>query len=162
MQLSWNRPDNQSLILNLLLAVGSVLLMNGLIFSFGWDKSTDYAPSPWFEPPGWVVGAVWIGLFILMAIARWMLNTESRDEGRRARFWVTILAVSCLIYPLYSLAIGSVMGGMIGNVWTIALTGFVMSRLWRVSKGAAWLVFPIIPWVTFATAITVVELGWVK
>ena len=59
-----------------------------------------------------------------------------------------------LIYLLYSPAIGSIVGAMPGNVWTIALTAFVMSRLWRVSKGAAWLVFPIIPWVTFATAIT--------
>jgi hypothetical protein len=40
-----NKPDRRSLLLNLLLATGAALAMNGLIYGLGWDKSTDYSPN---------------------------------------------------------------------------------------------------------------------
>lgn len=155
-----NRPNRGSLIANLCVALASVLLMNALIFGFGWNIPSDQMRRVWFEPPDYVVGAVWVALFALMAFARWQLNGITTGQARRARFWITFLLVSCLLYPLYSLAIGSVIGGLIGNLWTIALAVFTISRVWRVSPVAAYCIAPVIVWVTFATFITLGELGY--
>ena len=135
-----NRPNRGSLIANLCVALASVLLMNALIFGFGWNIPSDQMRRVWFEPPDYVVGAVWVALFALMAFARWQLNGTTTGQA--------------------SLAIGSVIGGLIGNLWTIALAVFTISRVWRVSPIAAYCIAPVIVWVTFATFITRGELGY--
>ena len=155
-----NKPDRRSLVLNILLAVGAALFMNGLIIGLGWDKSTDYASSPSFQSPGYVVGFVWECLFTLMATARWQLNAYSFNQASPARNWVTILMISCLLYPFYSLAINSQIGGLLGNLETIALTTFVIVQVWSISTLTALLILPVIFWVAFATATILKDLGW--
>lgn len=155
---TFDQPNNWSLVYNLLLIVGSVLVMNAFIFGFGWDATTDYAPRVSFAPPDYVVGIVWTILFALLAISRWLLNYSREPNAARAKMSVTVLIVSCLIYPLYSLAIGSVIGGLLGNIWTIALAAYVVAVVRRVSKNAALLISPVILWVAFATLITLAEL----
>jgi benzodiazapine receptor len=155
---TFDQPNNRSLVYHLLLMVGSVLVMNALIFGFGWNAATDDAPKVYFDPPGYVVGAVWTILFALLAISRWRLNYSQEPGASKAKILISILFVSCLIYPLYSLAVGSVIGGLIGNLWTIALAAFAVAVVWRVRKDAALLISPIILWVAFATLITLAEL----
>ncbi len=157
---SLNKPGALSLVLNVLLAVGAALVMNGLIFGLGWNRSTDYATKPSFEPPGYVVGLVWEGLFALMATARWLLNSRSGTGASRARALVTLLIIFCLLWAFYSLAIGSLIGGLLGNLGTIAIASFTVARLGAISKTAAFLIMPVVLWVTFATAIVLSELGW--
>lgn len=157
---SLNKPGSLSLVLNLLLAVGAALAMNVLIFELGWDKSTDYAPKPSFEPPSYVVGLVWIFLFALMATARWLLNSRSETGTSGARTLVTLLIIFCLLWPFYSLAIGSLNGGLLGNLGTIALATFTITRMWPISKTSAFLIVPVVLWVTFAATIVTSELGW--
>lgn len=147
-----NKPGTRSLVLNLLLAVGAAVAMNGLIFGLGWNKSTDYSPKALYEPPDYMIGLVWIVLFALMATSRWLLNSSPEIGASQARAWVTFLVIFCLIWPLYSLAIGSVIGGLLGNFETIAIATFAVIRVWMISKPAAFLIMPVILWVTFATA----------
>lgn len=149
---SLNKPGVRSLVLNLLIAVGAVMAMNGLVFGFGWNRSNDNLPKLSFEPPDYVIGIVWIVLFALMATARWLLNSYFDTEASQARDWVTFLLIFCLIWPLYSLAISSVIGGLVGNMGTIAIAVIAVTRAWMVSKTAALLIMPVIPWVIFATA----------
>jgi translocator protein len=155
-----NQPTRRSLILNIVLSTGSALVMNGLIFSLGWSSS-DIPTRPAFAPPDFVIGLVWaVILFPLMASARWRLNYYREMTANQAQKWVTFLILSCLIYPLYSLAISSVLGGFFGNIWTIALASFTVAQVWSISKPAAYSVLPVIIWVAFATSITISELGW--
>lgn len=101
-----NKPDRRSLVLNLLVAISAVLVINGFIFALGWDKASATPQSP----PGALVGSVWVILFALMSTARWQLNAYSVNQASTARNWVTILMLSCLLYPFYSLAIASQIG----------------------------------------------------
>jgi tryptophan-rich sensory protein len=155
----FQRPTSNSLAFNLLLVVGGVLIVNALIFGFEWSTSSSeqIVASPSFAPPGWIVGAVWTLWFICMAVARWLVIKSESNHGRKARILIDILIISCLLYPFYSLAIGSVIGGLVGNVLTVILTSFVFYRVYDVSKVAAFLIFPIIPWVIFASIITLIE-----
>lgn len=161
MTILFNKPFKNSLIFNLLLVIGGVVLVNTLIFSLEWttnspEKSIE---TPSFAPAGWVVGTVWTIWFIGLAIARWIVGKFENDKVNTDRLLIDLLIISCLIYPFYSLAIGSVIGGLIGNIFTIFLSSSVFYRILKKSKAAAFLIFPIIPWVTFATIITLVEAG---
>ncbi len=151
-----NKPDRRSLILNILVALGVVLVINGLIFVLGWDRANATPQSP----PGALVGSVWVVLFALMATARWQLNAYSINQAAAARNWVTTLMLSCWLYPFYSLALNSQIGGLLGNVATITLTMFVVVHVWSVSKRTALLILPVIFWVAFATITVLKGLGW--
>lgn len=146
MTVSFHKSPKNSLIVNLLLVVGGVLLVNSLIFSFEWSTSSSESlvESPSFAPPGWVVGLVWTIWFIGLAISRWIIRKKEISYFSSALLSIDILIISCLLYPLYSLAIGSVLGGLIGNIFTIVLASYVFIRVLKVSKTAAWLIFPII------------------
>lgn len=148
---SLNKPDTRSLVLNLLLGVGSAIAMNGLIFGLGWNKQTDYAPKPSFELPDHVVAIVWLALFAFMATARWLLNSYSEIGALQARASVTFLMIFCLIWPFYSLAISSIVGALVGNFGAIAIALFAIARLWIFSKTAAFLIMPVVLWVALAT-----------
>ena len=147
--------DRASLAWNLGIIVGSVLAMNGLIFGLGWADRPGVVPGSPIDPPGWLVGLVWTALFASMAVARWRL----RDAPAADRGWVTALIVSCLAYPLYALAPGSMRNGFLGNLATIALAAYVVRRLWPASRPAAACVLPVIPWVCFATLTILADWG---
>lgn len=147
--------------MNIAAAVGSALIMNGLIYGLGWNSSAGYAQRASFAPPGYVIGIIWMILFALMASARWCLNALENNRAKRARLYVTILLLSCLVWPLYSLAIGSVAGGLWGTIWTIALALFTLASTWHVSKKASYFILPVFLWVIFALIIIVTEAGWI-
>jgi tryptophan-rich sensory protein len=126
---AFNKSDTSALMLNILLATGAASVINGLIFGLGWDKSIDYAPKSPFEPPGYVIGLIWEGLFASMATARWLLNASGDPGAAQARAWITALIGFCLIWAFYSLAIGSIIGGLLGNLGTILLAGLTISQV---------------------------------
>jgi translocator protein len=149
------------LVLDISLWVGLTLLANGLIFSLGWDRSTSPPFVVAFEPPGWVVGAVWSAvLFPLMITVRWRLNADTAAV-RRARAWATALLIACLVWPFYTLALGSLIGGLSGNVGTLLLTVVAIRMVCSVDRRGAALLVPVALWLIFATLIVVASLGWV-
>jgi translocator protein len=148
-----NQPNTTSLILNILVALVAVSAMNRLIFGLGWNNSIEPIAKSLFAPPTYLIGIVWTILFVLMATARWQLNFDEIDAS--ARTWVTVLIISCLVYPLYTLAFDNAISGLLGNLETIALAAFVIFRVWSISKFAALLIVPIIPWVLYASSIII-------
>jgi translocator protein len=157
-----NSPERSALTLNVLLMVGATIALNGLIFALGWDTSTASASAktPAFAPPGWVVGLVWTAiLFPLMATARWQLNAYSEPSASGARATITALLICCLIWPFYSLALGSLVGGLIGNLITIGIALYAIWRVTPLSRSTALLIAPVVLWVVFATAIILSEMG---
>ena len=146
-----NAPGRRGLVANLAVWLGAVLVLNGLIFGLGWNTRSA-APDPWFAPPGWVVGLVWVGLFALLAAARWRLHAR---PGRRA--WVTGLMLACLAFPLYAQAPGSVWAGFVGSVATCVLAAVVAAR----AGPAAGLVLPTALWCGFASVLTGTQVGLV-
>jgi len=162
MTLQFNKPNqSSSLLFNLILVVGGVLLINGLIFGLEWttDSSEKIVTSSALNPAGWLVGAAWTLWFIGLAISRWLIRKDETANTNTIKVLIDVLIVSCLLYPLYSLAIGSVICGLIGNIFPELVTLYVFRSVYKFSRPAAWLIFPIIPWVTCATVITLVEIG---
>ena len=156
-----NRHDRSGLILNIGLAVGAALIIDIVIFAAGWNSPGGRTAQPWFAPPGWVAALVWLVLFALMATARWKLNSYTIIGVVPARRLVTLLIVSCLLWPFYSIVTGSATGSFIGTVVTLVLAAFAIAFVQARSRDAALLLVPVILWLSFVLVIPVAELGWV-
>jgi benzodiazapine receptor len=117
---------------------------------------------PSWNPPGWVFGPVWTGLYVLMAVAAWLVWRRGgwQQQGRPLRLYGVQLALNAAWTPLF---FGLKMPGValveIGVLWvTIGLT----IRAFRgVSGVAAALLVPYWLWVSFATVLNA-TLWWMN
>ncbi|MFW6056264.1 MAG: TspO/MBR family protein [Chloroflexota bacterium] len=153
-----NQHDRKGLLLNMALAVGAGLAIHVGAFALGWYEP-DGVSRPWFAPPWWAVSTVWLVLLALMATTRWMLNEYTIVGVVPARRMVTILILSCLLWPLYSLATDNLIAGLIGTVITLVLAGAAIALVQARSRDAAALLVPVLLCLTFATLLILTEMG---
>ena len=107
---------------------------------------------PALSPPNWLFGPVWVGLYLLMGIAAFLVwRSRGRPLARRKALLVFGLQLalnalwSVLFFGLHSPLMGLL---CIAALWlAIVLT---ISRFAKVSRTAAWLLAPYIVWVSFA------------
>jgi tryptophan-rich sensory protein len=161
------QADRFGLVVNVGLCVGATIAVNALIFSLGWNNQPAGVTRAPFAPPDFIVASVWVALVALLATARWWLNASNDAAVTNAKGWVTLLFVSCLTWPLYSLATGSVFGGFLGCVLTVGIGVWTLRQIlrfadWKPSLAApaTLMVAPVIVWVAFATLIVARELRW--
>lgn len=119
------------------------------------DMSTWYTTleKPSWNPPSWVFGPVWTVLYLLMGISLWLIWKSNALESVKKRAMWTFAAQlflnfwwSILFFNLHSpeLAFFDIVAMLI----LIAITIFLFARI---SRLAAYLLFPYIAWVGFAT-----------
>jgi tryptophan-rich sensory protein len=109
---------------------------------------------PGWAPPAWSFGPVWTLLYVLMAVAAWLVW---RERGwLRARGALGLFVAQLAFNALWSwLFFGWHRGGLafadIVALWlTLAATVVAFARIRR---AAAWLLAPYLAWVTFAAAL---------
>jgi translocator protein len=118
---------------------------------------------PALTPPGYAIGMVWTLLFGLTGTSRWLLNKVQNSQRTNHQQLVVFLILFCLAHPLYSLAIDSRLGALIGNLGTTLLATFTYLKISHSSRQSALLVLPTIVWITYATVILVAVIqarGW--
>ncbi|MFC6826908.1 TspO/MBR family protein [Halopelagius fulvigenes] len=108
---------------------------------------------PWFAPPEWVFGPVWITLYVLMGTAAFLVSRS--DDGRTrvalAAFFVQLLlnaAWSGAFFGLRSPAFGLVV--IVPLLVAVAATTGLFARI---DRRAAALMVPYLLWTAFATAL---------
>ena len=133
---------------NLLVFIGLPLVLNGLIFGLGWERSS--GPQTGL-PPGWVVGAIWLVLFAGMGIARWLLLRSAVTRGDALRVeWVSLVALLCLLYPLYTSGLSNLFDGLVGNLLTLVVAVPVAVFAFQRSRAAGWCLAPLVVWLSYA------------
>ena len=86
-----------SLILFIVLVLGTGLVLGGLTVPGGWYADLS---KPSFNPPAWLFGPVWTVLYVLIAIAGW--RTWGRDRaGRAMQLWWAQMLLNFLWTPIY-------------------------------------------------------------
>lgn len=152
-----NGAGSRALVQNVGGAVAACGLLYLVIIVLGWDLdlATDL-------PPGLPSG-VWLILFGMMGIARFLLNREAAEgwlcDHRRApaawkaRWQVDLLMANCLLYAAYTLGLSSDAIGLFGNGITITLAALATASAWPASRSAALLIAPVVPWVGYATTL---------
>lgn len=109
---------------------------------------------PSWNPPAWVFGPAWTLLYILMAVAAWLIWREGgwKTQGRALSLFVVQLALNALWTPLFfglhrpDLAFFEII-----LLW-LAITA-TLGAFWRVKRAAGLLLVPYLAWVSFATAL---------
>jgi tryptophan-rich sensory protein len=165
----FNSPGIPGLVVNVLACVSSTLLLNGLIFGLGWSRLDrpallDPTVAPRFTPPGYAFGLIWTGLFSLMGTARWLI-AQGTDPTIVAQHQQLVLGliIFCLVQPLYSTAISSRLGGILGTVAAFGLAGFTAVTVRSSSAAAGLLIVPVALWTLYASILLIAVIrsrGW--
>jgi translocator protein len=128
------------------------LILTGAAAAFG----QQFAPGQWYEtlqtpsfaPPNWIFGVVWTPLYVMIALAGWLL-WERGKRSRAMTLWFVQLALnaawSWIFFGLHQI------GGALAEIvilWLAIGATILLSR--QVSKAAAWLLTPYWAWVAFA------------
>lgn len=152
----WNLPSPTGLALSAAFPMAGALLANGLIFLTGWDGGTGQGAyeSLAFDPPGWLVGLVWVIIFPMWGAARWTSRQTGSTAGVRAAVWITVLILWGLAYPLMVLA-GGVAWSATLNTASLLLALYATVMAGRASRRAGAWMAPSLAWLAFATF-----LGW--
>jgi tryptophan-rich sensory protein len=107
---------------------------------------------PSFNPPEWLFGPAWTALYLLMAVAAWLV--WKRGIGAAGvKLALAVFLVQLILNALWSIlffGLRSPLAGLIGigGLWLAILATIIL--FFRVSVPAGVLLLPYIGWVTFA------------
>ena len=102
-----------------------------------------------------IVIFAWMGLSILMIVSGLLVY---RQIGFNGKFWlIPVLMAATWTYPLYTFGF-KLIPGLIGNLLYITLALFIMISLTQISLSAAFLLLPVIIWVTLATIYVILQI----
>ena len=139
----------------LVVCVGAVLLASS-IGSFATVRAIPrwYAglAKPSFNPPGWLFGPAWTVLYLMMAVAAWLVWKQGLGVPGVKLALVVFLAQLILnsLWSILFFGLRSPRAGLaeIVVMWLAILATIIM--FFRVSSLAGLLLLPYIAWVTFA------------
>ena len=107
---------------------------------------------PSFAPPGYVIGAVWTALFLLMGSALYLIWVSKRTVGDK-RMAITLYGVQLLfnvLWPFLFFYIRSPLYGFIEIILLWIAIAATIASFRGISRGAVALMFPYLLWVSFA------------
>jgi len=133
-----------------------VCLMAGVVGSFFTMQSipTWYAGlnKPAFNPPNWVFGPVWTGLYVLMGISAYLVYSKGAKK-KEVRTALMVFSAQLLLNAVWSILFFGLQSLLYGLVGIVALWLSIAATMWRfygISREAAWLLAPYMLWVSFA------------
>jgi benzodiazapine receptor len=109
---------------------------------------------PAWAPPSWLFGPVWTVLYVLMAIAAWLVWRRHGFAGAGAAlklYLVQLLFNALWTWLFFAWRLGSVALAEIVLLWLLIAATIVL--FWRLHRLAAVLLLPYLAWVSFATAL---------
>lgn len=114
----------------------------------GWYSSIE---KPSWTPPNWLFGPVWTTLYLMMAIAAWLV--WRRDGFAGAALPLSLFGLQLLLNALWSILFFGLHRPGAAFVEIVLLWLAILSTallFWRASAWAALLLLPYLLWVTFA------------
>lgn len=108
---------------------------------------------PGWTPPPWLFGPVWTLLYLMMAVAAWMV-WKRPGTTRPLEWWAVQLLLNAAWSPVFF------------GLHRLGLAVIVIAALWlsivvtirafaAVDRRAAWLLAPYLAWVSYASALNV-------
>lgn len=128
-----------------------------LAVGFGASFATQSSVAAWYptlnrpdwNPPNWLFAPVWTVLYIMMAVAAWLVWKARQDTKPAMLLFFSQLALnfawSFLFFGARSPGLGLI--GIVMMLLAVAATTFVF---WRISRPAGALFVPYLAWTAFA------------
>lgn len=110
---------------------------------------------PDWAPPPSVFGPVWTILYLLMAIAAWLVWRDrgfARAGGALGLYLVQLAANALWTWLFFAWQMGSMAFLEILVLWVLIFATIV--AFWRIRRSAGLLMLPYLAWVTFAAMLT--------
>ena len=145
-------------ITNILKLVASIILcqLAGFIGSLAtipaiptWYESLK---RPSFNPPNWIFGPVWTGLYTLMGISFFMV-WQKRADHPQVKTALVFFFIQLILNALWSVAffgLRSPLSGLMDIVLLWIAILLTIKSFFKISKTAALLLLPYFLWVSFA------------
>jgi benzodiazapine receptor len=132
----------------------------GIIGSFfTFSSVTNWFPmlvKPWFSPPSWLFGPVWIIMYFLMGLSLyiiWNSKAELSKQKYRKQFFI-LFGIQLILNALWSFlffGLKTPIFGLIDILFLDIVVAMTIIYAYRVSKYAVILLAPYMVWITFAT-----------
>jgi tryptophan-rich sensory protein len=139
---------------SLLLCLGAGLL--GSIFVSDQAASWyDALQKPFFMPPNWLFPIVWTALYVLMALALWLV-WEKDEDASEVRGWVPLFVAHLLVnasWTIFFFGFHATFVALIDIVLLLACIALLIIGACQIDKRAGWLLLPYLLWVCFATVL---------
>lgn len=129
-------------------AIGSIASISAPEFYIALNRPT-------WAPPPWLFGPAWTTLYILMAIAAWIVVRVDEwhvAKPKMALYGVQLVANALWSWLFFGLHSGAAAFAEVLVLWLLIAATLVV--FWRTHKLAGALLVPYIAWVSFATALT--------
>lgn len=143
--------------ISLLIFIVLCLLVE-LIGSY-WTKETvsTWYPTlskPFWTPPDWIFGPVWFCLYIMIALAGWLIYRSPPSHQRTIALFLygSQLALN-FIWSFLFFSLQSPLLGLIDIVLLSLLITLTIIKAWSVRPLAALLLIPYLVWVIYATSL---------
>ena len=133
-------------------AVGS---LSGLATASSIETWYATLEKPSFNPPNWIFGPVWTLLYVLMGIAAGLVWNARHDQGQ-VRSALRLYIIQLVLNATWSLVFFSLRSpaGALVNIVLLLIAIVLCIRAFRVVQPrAAYLLYPYLAWVSFATVL---------
>jgi benzodiazapine receptor len=147
MKIAWPKLIGSILLCQLAGVLGSIFTTPAIA---GWYVMLQ---KPWFTPPNYLFGPVWISLYTLMGTALYLVWQKGLTKDRLA---MGIFAVQLGLNALWSFLFFGLRSPLLGLAGIIPLWIFIALNIWafwRIDRRAGYLLVPYICWVSIATAL---------
>lgn len=128
----------------------------GSLFTFqaisGWYQAL---AKPFFTPPNWAFGPVWLTLYTLMGVSLYLVWTAGLHK-KEVRTAVWVFGAQLFLNAIWAPIFFGAQQVLLAFVVIAALWAAILATIfafYRISKTAAYLLVPYIAWVTVAAAL---------
>ena len=110
---------------------------------------SDY--EPWFQPPGWVIGPIWLVLYTMLAISFIMVLTK-KEEISKSNFIIILFIIQLITNLMWPGVFNSAQyfTSFLMIILMVVFTAIYAYVIFEPAKNASILVWPYIIWVSFA------------
>lgn len=130
--------------------------LGGLATATGLETWYGGLTKPTWNPPNWVFGPVWSVLYLMMAIAAWLVWRKTTWPENRWAMGLFTLQLG--LNSLWSILFFGFHRPGLAAIEIIALWSAILATIvafWKHSKVAGGLLVPYLMWVSFATVLNV-------
>jgi len=110
---------------------------------------------PFFAPPNWIFGPVWIILYFLMGVSFYIVWKDELKSKTRYVFFV-VFGIQLILNALWSLLFFGLRSPLLGLIDILILDVILVVTIFyakRVSKYAAMLLIPYMVWIIIASVL---------
>ena len=110
---------------------------------------SDY--EPWFQPPGWVIGPIWLVLYTMLAIS-FIMVLSKKEEISKSNFIIILFIIQIITNLMWPGVFNSAQyfTSFLMIILMVVFTAIYAYVIFEPAKNASILVWPYIIWVSFA------------